>query len=342
MKKRVMILALAISTCVALSACGGSGGSTNAGTEAAGDGEEDVGPTSPTDDTPQVNADNIDKLIEEMRILAVGHWEDRTSKRAYMDIEADPDNDTGYSGQIYWGSGVSEGTQWDFYAIYQPDMGALLYKDCVKKTITYNDDGQVENEEIQYEGGTGTLLIVEGDKLSWVDDMEEKDAGCIFVKTDSDVLPEYEDEEEGGGPMPGMPNPWTDTVDLQEAVDGSGVSFKAIPELALPGELGFDLYRYMDDMIEVIFSDDSHELRVRASNNLEGTDLSGDYNTYAQSWDEEMSGVTVHCQGSGEAVNLAFADIEGVHYCFSYDTGDEEGGLTREQLGNLIDGIVNE
>ena len=31
---------------VTCSACGGSGGSTNAGTEAAGDGEEDVGPTA--------------------------------------------------------------------------------------------------------------------------------------------------------------------------------------------------------------------------------------------------------------------------------------------------------
>ena len=51
-------------------------------------------------------------------------------------------------------------------------------------------------------------------------------------------------------------------------------------------EMNFWKYLYMDGTIEARYENVDNEMIIRASTELAGTDLSGDYNEYANEWTE--------------------------------------------------------
>ena len=137
----------------------------------------------------------------------------------------------------------------------------------------------------------------------------------------------------------GMPNPWHETADLEEAEKGSGVDFDPPVEGALPE--GFDLltYRYTEDIFEAVYQKDDEQLVIRVSTTLSGVELSGDYNKYSKEWEENFKGLVVKCHGDGELSNCSYADLEDIHFAVEYNLGEEGKGLSAEQLKSLFMGM---
>jgi hypothetical protein len=137
----------------------------------------------------------------------------------------------------------------------------------------------------------------------------------------------------------GMANPWTETTDLEEVKKGSGIDLAAPEEVTLLDGFAIKTYRYMDDLLEVVYENGEDELIIRVSTQLSGTELSGDYNEYSKEWDVSLKGLTVHCKGDGTYANCAIADLEDIHFAVLYDVGQEGKGLDEQDLMSIFMGI---
>ncbi len=136
-------------------------------------------------------------------------------------------------------------------------------------------------------------------------------------------------------------NEWKETLDLDTAVKGSGVSFTALPDPSIPEGLKLKTYRYLDPIIEASYADadGTSRLIIRKSDEKSGQALSGDYNIYSKSWNLPYKGVVLHCTGNGETVNTLTFDKDG-HYSISCRIGADGKGLTAEQLKSILSGIL--
>ncbi|MEE3457617.1 MAG: hypothetical protein VZQ82_06230 [Lachnospiraceae bacterium] len=137
----------------------------------------------------------------------------------------------------------------------------------------------------------------------------------------------------------GMPNPWHETADLEEAEKGSGVDFDPPVEGALPEGFNLLTYRYTEDIFEAVYQKGEEQLVIRVSTTLGGTELSGDYNKYSKKWEENFKGLVVKCHGDGELSNCSYADLEDIHFAVEYNLGEEGKGLSAEQLKSLFMGM---
>ncbi|SCW27365.1 hypothetical protein SAMN02910456_00226 [Ruminococcaceae bacterium YRB3002] len=115
-----------------------------------------------------------------------------------------------------------------------------------------------------------------------------------------------------------MPNPWSEFLTLDEAVDFSGI------ELVIPDEYkGNELiYRAVaNDMIEVnipagsIEGIDGDRVTFRATR-LTDEDISGDYNTYSETYQVKTAGIFVTVRSNDVTkVNVATWSDEERSYC---------------------------
>jgi hypothetical protein len=136
-----------------------------------------------------------------------------------------------------------------------------------------------------------------------------------------------------------MANPWTETTDLEEAKKGSGIDLAEPEEVTLLDGFAIKTYRYMDDLLEVVYENGENEMIVRLSTKLSGTDLNGDYTEYSKEWDVSLNGLTVHCKGDGALVNCANADMEDLHIAVLYNCGEEGRGLDEQNLMTVFTGV---
>ena len=94
----------------------------------------------------------------------------------------------------------------------------------------------------------------------------------------------------------------------------------------------------MPGVIEARYS--SGTMLIRKSNTLSGSDLSGDVNSYSQTWDHGFKNVgNVRCRGNGTLVNEATFSAGGYNYSISYLPGREGQGLTLDQINSIIQGM---
>ena len=149
----------------------------------------------------------------------------------------------------------------------------------------------------------------------------------------------------GAAPAPaatvGMPDPWTDAEDLQEASEGSGIDFLPPVEEALPGnpeKVKLTGFRYMPGTIEALYENAEDVLIIRASLDRTGFDLAGDYSVYTKEWEENFKGLSVTCRGDGEKANVAVFDDGEVYFSVTCNPGREGAGLTADQLKSIIMG----
>ena len=98
-------------------------------------------------------------------------------------------------------------------------------------------------------------------------------------------------------------------------------------------------YRYMDDLLEVVYENGEDEMIVRLSTKLSGIDLNGDYTEYSKEWDVSLNGLTVHCKGDGALVNCANADMKDLHIAVLYNCGEEGRGLDEQNLMTVFTGV---
>lgn len=136
-----------------------------------------------------------------------------------------------------------------------------------------------------------------------------------------------------------MPNPWSETLDLDEAEKAAGVDYDPPVENSLPEGYEFVTYRYMDGLLEDIYKKGDDEIVIRVSTKVGGKELSGDYNNYSKEWEENFKGLTVKCKGDGTLINCANADVETTHFAVLINPGQEGKGLSADELKSIFMGM---
>ncbi|MGI5856274.1 MAG: hypothetical protein ACOX64_07425 [Candidatus Merdivicinus sp.] len=125
-------------------------------------------------------------------------------------------------------------------------------------------------------------------------------------------------------------NPFTDCKSLDEAVELAGF------EITVPDEVdGYDApnFRAMkDSMIEIIFTNDNGEIRIRKAAGSE--DASGDYTAYAEVFNTTVDGREVTMKGEDGKVKLA-SWVSG-DYTYSVSI---QAGVSSESAAELIQSI---
>lgn len=141
-------------------------------------------------------------------------------------------------------------------------------------------------------------------------------------------------------------NPWSDAANAEQAAKGAGLDAFALPEgdiadLGKPFEI---TYRYMDGMAEarLEFPASAVTARTSVSEGVEGADISGDYNTYAHEWTEEIDGITVTCAGNREGESTkTYWSSDGFYHSLVAEGlgGDADFGLTAERLAVFVEAM---
>lgn len=132
----------------------------------------------------------------------------------------------------------------------------------------------------------------------------------------------------------GVANPWTE-YDTQEEAQDDGFEFEAPFTI---DDYTAEVYRSMKAAInnveEVDYKDgDDNELTLRKGECTE-EEISGDYNTYANSEEADVNGNTVTIKGSGDTWSLA----TWTNGDYSYSVYSTKG-LAKETLLAIVDGI---
>ena len=277
-------------------------------------------PAEPETDETEETAETV-AVPEEV----FGSYHEEIAGRGSMTV--DPSAESGADVYVNWPNSAFEYREWTFHAEYDAENGRLVYEDAVAVTITYESENDDPSRTVEYENGTGYLEIGE-DVLVWfADDEALSSDGAVFRKND------YYEEE------PGMPNPWQETEDLEEAIQGSGVEITLPPEEALPGDLRFWKYRYMDGVFEALYESVNDQLIIRKSMEYSAAEISGDYNEYAEEWDWNFKGVNAHCKGDEETANVVLIDSNIGSFCFLYNNTPGAPGLTEDEVRSLVMGI---
>lgn len=153
---------------------------------------------------------------------------------------------------------------------------------------------------------------------------------------DADTMPLPDSFTGGQMSTFGMPNPWTETERLEDALLISGVDFCPPEEESLPRDMRLTGYRALPGTIEADYTNGEEELMLRASLDDEGYELSGDYNTYSHAWEENIGDVRVDCLGDGEHINVATFQNGDTAYALTMACGMEGSGLTPDELALLV------
>lgn len=100
------------------------------------------------------------------------------SGRATMDVECQ--GKKGAHFHVYWSSSAAEHSEWTMSGEFDSSNNSVYYTNCVKKTIIYNDEGNVEVETVEYVGGKGSVFF-KGSSLTWEDLAEHIADGMTFT-----------------------------------------------------------------------------------------------------------------------------------------------------------------
>lgn len=259
--------------------------------------------------------------------------------RATIFISAE-DSGNAASAVVTWGSSATENSSWMMTGTFDSDSLQFEYHDCVRTNYVYKDNGDVESQEEVYTGGHGFMTFYDDEKLTlaWQDDQEHVADDMVF---------EYVGALSGNeGESTGMQNPWKTAETLDAAAEGAGLDGFTLddPQLSL-GEFRIEEYRYMDGIAEIKAGTAAVGITIRkglASAAAEEGDISGDYNTYAHEWTQNIKGLEVKCYGNreGEATKAIWGVDD---YLFSVNAlglgGDDDFGLSADDLNSLINSM---
>ena len=164
-----------------------------------------------------------------------------------------------------------------------------------------------------------------------------------YCKAEDPYADQYQQYEAGSTAqqplMIGLPNPWTETESLEEAIRISGIAFDPPVAEALPEGMELFFYRAMPGTIEADYSNGKDELTIRVSMDENGYYLAGDYNTYSHEWQENVKGLTVDCLGDGKNANVAVFSTGDLAFSLGSACGREGAGISEDTLKSLIMGM---
>lgn len=74
---------------------------------------------------------------------------------------------------VEWSDSAYSIGRWTMSGEFVPDLMEVMYSDCTLSTVTYNQDGTVQSEEVLNELGMGTFTFNEDGTITWNDDQNE-------------------------------------------------------------------------------------------------------------------------------------------------------------------------
>ncbi len=81
---------------------------------------------------------------------------------------------------IDWGGSAWEVARWTICGKLDLDTLTINYTGCMKAILTYGDDGEIQNEEVEYEDGTGTIVFNDDGTFTWHEDQSEYEQDMVF------------------------------------------------------------------------------------------------------------------------------------------------------------------
>ena len=81
---------------------------------------------------------------------------------------------------ITWGGSAWETAQWDIYGRLDTDTLTIDYSDCTKSILTYGDGGELLSQEVEYQGGTGTITFHDDGTFTWHEDQSASGVDMLF------------------------------------------------------------------------------------------------------------------------------------------------------------------
>ena len=113
-----------------------------------------------------------------------GCWQDPKYGRAVLTVsrcyEVDaPEDELWYNARLNWGSSASSEGVWYMSARYDEASDALVYRDGVMAYVSYDEGGEVTDEENMWADAEGSFTLADG-RLLWSDSREERAADFVF------------------------------------------------------------------------------------------------------------------------------------------------------------------
>lgn len=251
-----------------------------------------------------------------------GMYYDQIAGRGMLELTKTDDSNALID--IRWSNTAAENAHWTMNVSLQGNN--LTYSDGTYTIETYDSSGNHSDEEV-YKDGTGYFEISEG-MLTWHNDKDELgNQDTVFVR-------DYLRDE-----TTGIPNPWTYTTDLEEAISVSNVDFMPPVTEALPGNVSLNTYMSTAGTISAVYAGPDNELVIRKSTDLSGRELSGDYNAYSKTWTHSFKGLRVAFEGDGELANLATFSVGDTNFSITYNMGQEGRGLSMDEINSLVNGM---
>ena len=96
---------------------------------------------------------------------------------------------------IEWAGSAWELAHWDIVGRLDADTLTLAYSGCTKSIIVYDDNGEVESQEAEYEDGTGTIAFNDDGTFTWHEDQSEYGIDMIFERLPVNLAPVRQDGE---------------------------------------------------------------------------------------------------------------------------------------------------
>ncbi|MCR5793719.1 MAG: SH3 domain-containing protein [Solobacterium sp.] len=116
---------------------------------------------------------------------------DYVCDRARALVEADGTENARIT--IEWADSASSLGKWVMSGRFDPETLTLEYDNCVRSFVEYNESGEIANETVEYENGTGKIVFAEGPAFTWHSDSDEH-GDLAFERSQTTEEPDETDE----------------------------------------------------------------------------------------------------------------------------------------------------
>ena len=138
----------------------------------------------------------------------------------------------------------------------------------------------------------------------------------------------------------GLPNPWSEAADAEEAAQGAGLDSFMVPEALFCFPNGFEgpAFQYTKGLAQAQYQDGQNRLVLRKG--LGEEDISGDYTAYPETWEINWKGLSIQCSGAEGKVGLARWSVDGCSFSLGwYALEGESTGLSEEEVCSLVNQV---
>lgn len=122
----------------------------------------------------------------------IGDYIDESFGQALLTIEKSSRFGRDYAITVYIPSGDAAFSLWEANAVYDADLNALSFNDCIRTDVdtstmpeTEIDEADAELTEASrriYTDGTGSIFVLEDESLIWIDDQDSRGDELQFVR----------------------------------------------------------------------------------------------------------------------------------------------------------------